>query len=80
MVPPTSSALLPEILGPDSAGISFGVWAICLNIGGTLGPLLIGYIVDVTKTLMLSFVAMAALSAAAAIVAYTLKADDSSSE
>lgn len=80
MVPPTSSALLPEILGPDSAGISFGVWAICLNIGGTLGPLLIGYIVDATKTLMLSFVGMAALSAAAAIVAYTLKADDSSSQ
>jgi len=74
MVPPAASALLPEILGPSSAGISFGVMAICLNIGAALGPLLIGYIIDVTQSLTLSFLGMAILSAAGAVVAYTVKA------
>jgi len=74
MVPPTASALLPEILGPSSAGASFGVMAICLNIGAALGPLLIGYLIDITESLTLSFIGMAVLSAAAAVVAFSLKA------
>jgi MFS family permease len=74
MVPPTASALLPEILGPSSAGVSFGVMALCLNIGAALGPLLIGYLIDMTKLLVWSFVGMAVLSAAAAVVAFSLKA------
>ena len=74
MVPPTASALLPEILGPSSAGASFGVMALCLNIGAALGPLLIGYLIDITKSLTSSFIGMALLSAVAAVVAFSLKA------
>lgn len=73
MVPPIASALLAEISGPTLAGVSFGVMVICQNTGATLGPLLIGYVIDVTQSLPLSFLGMVIFSAAGAVVAYALK-------
>jgi NNP family nitrate/nitrite transporter-like MFS transporter len=73
MVPPTVFALTAEALGPSLAGISFGVTAICLNIGAALAPPIIGHLIDVTKSLTLSFMGMATFSATGAIAAYTLK-------
>lgn len=73
MVPPVASALLAEILDPSLAGVSFGVMAICQNMGATFGPLLVGYLIDVTQSLTLSFLGMVAFSAAGAVVAYALK-------
>ncbi len=73
MVPPLASALLAEISGPSLAGVSFGVMVICQNTGATLGPLLIGYVIDVTQSLPLSFLGILMLSAAGAVVAYALK-------
>lgn len=73
MVPPIASALLAEISGPSLAGVSFGVMVICQNTGATLGPLLIGYVIDVTQSLTLSFLGMVMFSAAGAVVAYALK-------
>lgn len=73
MVPPVVSALPAEILGPRLAGIGFGITAVCLNVGIAVAPPLIGHLVDVTKSLTISFVGMAAFLASGAIVAYTLK-------
>lgn len=73
MVPPVASALLAEILDPRLAGVSFGVMVICSNTGATLGPLLVGYLIDVTQSLPLSFLGMVIFSAAGAVVAYALK-------
>ena len=73
MVPPMVMTLTPEILGPTQAGRAFGVITICANIGVALGPPTIGAIVDLTQSATLSYITMATFSAAAAIVAYTLK-------
>lgn len=73
MVPPTVFALTAEILGPSLAGTSFGITAICLNIGAALAPPLIGHLIDVTRSLPLSFIGMTTFSATGSIVAYTLK-------
>lgn len=73
MVPPIASALPSEILGPRLASIGFGITAICLNVGIAVAPPLIGHIVDVTKSLTLSFIGMALFAFVGAAVAYTLK-------
>lgn len=73
MVPPVVSTLPAEVLESDAVGIGFGVLALCMNIGVALAAPLLGYFVDVTDSLVLSFVGIAAFSVAGAIVAYTLK-------
>jgi MFS family permease len=73
MVPPVVSTLPAEILESDAVGIGFGVLALCMNIGVALAAPLLGYFVDVTGSLVMSFAGIAAFSVAGAIVAYTLK-------
>src|SRR3990170_7359951 len=73
MIPPVVSALPAEILGTNLASIGFGITAIGLNVGATLSQPIIGYLIDSTKSYTPSFLGMAALSAAGAVVAYTLK-------
>ena len=73
MVPPIVSTLPAEILEPDVVGVGFGVMAICLNIGVAVAAPLLGYLVDVTDSLVLSFAGIATFSIAGAIVAYTLR-------
>jgi len=73
MVPPIVSTLPAEILEPEVVGIGFGVMAVCLNIGVALAVPLLGFFVDVTESLTLSFAGTATFSVMGAIVAYTLK-------
>jgi len=76
MTPPMVMALPPEILGPASAAIGFGVTTACLNIGIALGPQSVGLLLDLTGSPSLSFLAMGFFSAIGAIVAYALKTND----
>jgi len=73
MVPPVVSALPAEILKPEVIGVGFGVIAVCLNIGVALAAPLLGYLVDVTDSIVLSFAGIAMFSLLGAVVAYTLK-------
>ncbi|UCB60865.1 MAG: MFS transporter [Candidatus Bathyarchaeota archaeon] len=74
MVPSVVSALPVEILEPEAVGVGFGVMAACLNIGVSLAAPLFGYLFDVTGSLEVSFVGIAAFSVVGGMVALTLKA------
>jgi len=75
MIPPIVMALPPEILGPSSAAIGFGVVAICLNIGIAIGPPFVGLLLDITGSPSLSFLAMGFFSAIGGITAYSLRTE-----
>jgi MFS family permease len=72
MVPPVSSALPAEILGPALASVGFGITGICLNIGAAFGQPLVGFVLDMTNSYAICMVTIAVLSALGAIAAYTL--------
>ncbi len=74
MVPSVVSAMPVEILEPEAVGVGFGVMAACLNIGVSLAAPLFGYLFDVTGSLEVSFVGIAAFSVVGGMVALTLKA------
>jgi len=73
MVPPITSALPAEILGPTLASIGFGITGICSNLGAASAQPLVGFLLDATESYTFCLLGMAALSAIGAIVAYTLK-------
>ncbi len=52
---PNLWAILALVLSPEKAGASRGIVNICGNIGGLIAPLMIGYIQDVTGSMMLSW-------------------------
>jgi len=73
MVPPIVSTLPAEILELRLVGTGFGIMAVCSNIGVSLAAPLMGYFVDVTRSLVLSFAGAGTFSLMGSIVAYTLK-------
>ena len=73
MVPPIASALPAEILGPSLAGVGFGITGLCLNLGAAAAQPLVGLILDLTGSYMVSLVGMAVLAALGVVAASTLK-------
>jgi len=73
MVPPITSALPAEILGPTLASIGFGITGICSNLGAASAQPLVGFLLDATESYTFCLLGMATLSAIGAIAAYTLK-------
>lgn len=73
MTPPIVSSLPPEILGQNLASVGFGITTMCANVGATLAQPLIGSVLDFTQSYVACLLGMAAISAAGALAAYTLK-------
>jgi MFS family permease len=67
------SPLVAEFFGLRSHGLILGVLSFVLTIGGATGPLLIGYIFDVTDSYKLAFLLCAAISLAGLLVTAVLK-------
>lgn len=70
---PTINAMPPEILGCKKAGVGFGIIAVFGALSSVLAVVTIGYLIDVSDSLMISLLGMGAFPALAVIVALTLK-------
>ena len=73
LTPPCIFALPPELVGPENAGLGFGVLNTALNLGIVLGPLLVGLVLDITHSEALVFYTMAFFTALGGLFAYLLK-------
>ena len=73
MVPPIVMTLPSEFLDPDVVGTGFGIMTVCGNIGSALSAPLMGFFVDVSKSLELGFLLASMFAVFGAIAAYTLK-------
>jgi MFS family permease len=73
----SQSPLIAEMFGLKSHGLIFGVSGISVMIGGALGPLLTGYIFDVTNSYRMAFLLCAAVSLAGIALSILLKAKKS---
>jgi MFS family permease len=67
------SPLVAELFGLRSHGVLFGFVDIGFAIGATVGPVLIGYIFDVTSSYQLGFLISAGLSIIGLILTLLLK-------
>jgi MFS family permease len=56
------SPLVAELFGLRSHGLIFGVFAISVGCGGAMGPLLTGYLFDVTNSYQMAFLLCALIS------------------
>ncbi len=56
------SPLVAELFGLRSHGLIFGVFAISVSWGGAIGPLLSGYLFDVTQSYRMAFLLCAVIS------------------
>jgi len=56
------SPLLAELVGLRSHGLIFGVFGISVGCGGAMGPLLTGYLFDVTNSYQMAFLLCAVIS------------------
>ncbi len=74
LTPPCIFALPPELVGPENAGVGFGVLNTTLNLGVVLGPLLVGRVLDMTHSEVATFSTMAFFAALGVLLAYFLKA------
>jgi len=72
-LPPAVFALPEEILGIGKSGLGFGVLNTCLNLGIALGPMFIGYTLDMTQNEVFAFVIMAAFMLVTSILALVMK-------
>ena len=66
-------ALLTEIVPPQSAGIAFGLINGLANLGGFVGPFLVGALRDATGNFYLGFVFLSACLIAAGVFAILLQ-------
>ena len=66
-------ALVAELFGLSSHGLILGVLVCGYAIGGAVGPLVAGYIFDVTYSYQLAFLVCAALSISSVILASLLR-------
>jgi MFS family permease len=69
----SQSPLIAEMFGLKSHGLIFGVSSISVMTGGALGPLLTGYIFDVTNSYQMAFLLCAAVSLAGILFSVLLK-------
>jgi len=56
------SPLLAELVGLRSHGLIFGFFGISVGCGGAMGPLLTGYLFDVTNSYQMAFLLCAVIS------------------
>ncbi len=56
------SPLLADLFGLRSHGLIFGVFGISVSSGGAIGPLLTGYLFDVTNSYQMGFILCAVIS------------------
>jgi MFS family permease len=68
------SPLVAEVFGLKAHGVILGAAAFGGSIGATLGPLLAGYMFDITGSYSLVFIICAALSIIAVVLALLVKA------
>jgi MFS family permease len=68
-----ASPLLAGLFGTRSHGLIFGIVIFCSTIGGAIGPLMAGYFFDVTKSYMIVFLILAAMSIIGLILTLSLK-------
>ncbi len=73
LTPPCVFALPPELVGPENAGLGFGVLNTALNLGVVLGPVFVGLVLDKTHSEVLVFYTMALFTAFGALLTYILK-------
>jgi MFS family permease len=73
MISPALNTMPREIFGYGKTGIGFGILGICGAVSGVLSSLLMGYLIDITDSLIVPLLSMAAFSAAAIAIALTLK-------
>ncbi len=76
---PLGAPLVAELFGLRSHGLLFGVMGLGFTIGGAAGPLLAGYIFDLTESYQLAFLSCAAISIIGLILIILLKPISSSS-
>jgi MFS family permease len=74
LAPPSIFALPPELIGHENAGLGFGVLNTGLNVGVVLGPLIVGWALDMTHSEVVVFSLMSFFAALSALLAYLLKA------
>jgi MFS family permease len=67
------SPLIAKLFGLKSHGLIFGVFGVSVMIGGAMGPLLTGYLFDVTNSYQMAFLLCAIISFAGIIFAAFLK-------
>ncbi len=69
----SESPIIAELFGLSSHGLILGVVALSFVLGGAVGPLLLGYIFDVTGSYQWGFLACGVISFAGLVLASTLK-------
>ena len=67
------SPLVAELFGLRSHGSIFGLFGLSVTTGGAIGPLLTGYLFDMTKSYQLAFVICAVISLFGIILSVFLK-------
>jgi predicted MFS family arabinose efflux permease len=72
-LPPAVFALPEEILGVGKGAVGFGVLNTCLNTGIALGPLFVGYTLDLTHNEIFTFLVMSAFMFISLVLALSLK-------
>ena len=78
MLPPIVFASPGRLLGPNMAGIGFGVLTVCLNLGIVFGPPTTGFLLDLTGSYLLTLMSIAVVLALTFIPAVFLKMEASS--
>ncbi len=71
------SPLLAELFGLRSHGLIFGVFGISVSWGGAVGPLLTGYLFDVTDSYQMAFLLCAVISLTGVLFAAFLRIEKS---
>jgi MFS family permease len=71
------SPLLAELFGLRSHGLIFGVFGISVSLGGAMGPLLTGYLFDVTNSYRMAFLLCAVISLMGILFAAFLRTEKS---
>ena len=70
---PLISPMVAELFGLSSHGVIFGTVTFASTVGGAIGPVLVGYIFDITGSYQLGFITIAAASIVATLLAVMIK-------
>jgi len=73
LTPPSIFAIPPELVGQENTGLGFGILNTAMNLGVVLGPLLVGFVLDITHNEVIVFCTMAFFAALGALLIYILK-------
>jgi MFS family permease len=67
------SPIVALLFGLRAHGLIFGICGVGVAIGGAIGPLLTGYVFDVTESYRLAFLVATAIGSAGFMLSATLK-------